>query len=312
MQALLDVILPVFIVIGAGYLAAWKGGMSEAAVDGVMKFAQNFAVPVMLFNGIAHLDLATVFNFPLMASFYTGSFAGFAVGFTAAKFVFQRPATDSVAIGFACLFSNSLQLGIPITERAFGPQALAANYAIVSIHAPLLYTFGVLMMELARTGGRMSLQTPVNVVKSLATNPLVIGILCGLVVNLTGLGVPPVAQSAVDMMVSAAIPAALFGLGGLLVRYRIEGDLRLILTVCAISLLLHPAISYVMGSKVFHLDQAQFRSVVTTASMPPGVNAYLFASIFGFGKRVAAASVLIATALAVLSVWFWLSLLVPA
>lgn len=310
MQALLDVILPVFIIIGFGYLAAWKLGLSEVGVDGVMKFAQNFAVPVMLFNGVAHLDLATVFNWPLLASFYSGSLAGFIAGFCIAMFVFRRPPTDCVAIGFCGLFSNSLQLGIPITERAFGTDALAANYAIIAIHAPMLYTFGVIMMELARSGGRLSFATPVAVVRSLATNPLVIGILCGLAVNLAGVTLPVIAQSAVDLMVRAAVPSALFGLGGLLVRYRIEGDLRLILTVCVISLMLHPAVTYLMGSRVYHLDPAQFRSAVTTASMPPGINTYLFASMFGVGMRIAAASVLIATALAIFTVWFWLGLLV--
>ena len=43
MSALLDVILPVFLVIGFGYVAARAGLFDEAAVDGVMRFAQNFA-----------------------------------------------------------------------------------------------------------------------------------------------------------------------------------------------------------------------------------------------------------------------------
>jgi predicted permease len=44
-----------------------------------------------------------------------------------------------------------------------------------------------------------------------------------------------------DLMVRAALPAALFGLGGVLYRYRPEGDMRTIL-ICAVSLGLHPAI----------------------------------------------------------------------
>ena len=39
MSALLDVILPVFILIGAGWLAARRGIFTETAVDGVMSFA---------------------------------------------------------------------------------------------------------------------------------------------------------------------------------------------------------------------------------------------------------------------------------
>jgi malonate transporter and related proteins len=50
MNALLDVILPVFLVIGFGYAAARAGLIEDAAVDGLMRFAQNFAVPCLLFR----------------------------------------------------------------------------------------------------------------------------------------------------------------------------------------------------------------------------------------------------------------------
>ena len=48
---------------------------------------------------------------------------------------------------------------------------------------------------------------------------------------------------------------------------------------------------------------------VVTSSLSPGVNAYLFANMYGVAKRVAASSVLIATGLSILSIWFWLSVL---
>lgn len=53
MSALIDVILPVFLVIGFGYVVAWKGLFSATAVEGLMRFAQNFAVPVLLARSIA-------------------------------------------------------------------------------------------------------------------------------------------------------------------------------------------------------------------------------------------------------------------
>ena len=78
MSALLDVILPVFIVIGFGYAAARSGLFGEAAIDGIMRFAQTFALPVLLFRSISGLDLAAAFQPGLMISFYVGAFCGFA------------------------------------------------------------------------------------------------------------------------------------------------------------------------------------------------------------------------------------------
>jgi len=59
----------------------------------------------------------------------------------------------------------------------------------------------------------------------------------------------------------------------------------------------------------FGTPLAGVRSAVLTAAMPPGVNAYLFAALYGRAQRVAASSVLVATALSLLTAWFWLGLL---
>lgn len=312
MSALFDVILPVFLVIGFGYIVAWRGLFSEAGVDGVMRFAQNFAVPVLLFQAIAKLNLSTEFNLPMLFSFYAGAFISFAVGAFGARRMGRSP-EDAVAIGFVCLFSNSLLLGVPITERAYGPSALAGNWTIISIHSPMLYTFGITVMEFIRARGqnlsvgRVALRALTGVVRT----PLVIGILAGAVMNLllqAGLVLPQGFWEGVGMLSRAALPTALFALGGILFRYRPEGDSRVIILCCFAALILHPTITYSLG-RIFNLDIAAMRSAVVTAAMAPGVNAYLFASIYGVATRVAASTVLIATALSILTISVWLMLL---
>ena len=84
--------------------------------------------------------------------------------------------------------------------------------------------------------------------------------------------------------------------------------MRVILYVCAISLLLHPAITLGLG-RVMGLSNEALRSAVITGAMAPGVNAYLFANLYGVAKRVAASAVLIGTGLTMLSATVWLSVL---
>lgn len=308
MQALLDVILPVFIVIGAGYLAVWRGYFSDAGVDGLMKFAQNFAIPCLLFSAIAGLDLGQSFNAPLLLSFYAGATIGFLAGLLGGRFLFGRPWEDSIAIGFACLFSNSVMLGLPITERAYGPAALEANFAIIAVHAPFCYGIGMTVMEIVRNRGGTVRNTTAKIFGAMFRNALVIAILLGFAVNLSGLPLPGVVSDALGLLIRAALPAALFGLGGVLVRYRLEGDLRVIGWICAISLVLHPAVVWALGTALA-LPTDAFRSAVLTAAMAPGANAYIFASMYGVAMRVAASAVLIATALSIVTVWVWLGIL---
>jgi len=308
MQDLIDVILPVFILIGAGYLAVWRGLFSQTLVDGVMKFAQSFALPCLLFKGVSALDLGVQIDPLMLLSFYAGAVAGFAAGLLGARYLFDRPWEDCVAIGFIGLFSNSLLLGVPITERAYGVEALANNFTILAMHAPFCYALGITAMELARNTGGGVLSALPRIGRAMSRNPLVIGVCLGLAVNVTGLPLPTALDDAITMMTRAALPAALFGLGGTLYYYRPEGDMRLIFYVVAISIVMHPTITWLLG-RWFAIPDAALRSAVITAAMAPGANAYLFANMYGVARRVAASAVLIATVLSIGTVWVWLRIL---
>ncbi|SMX43182.1 AEC family transporter [Actibacterium lipolyticum] len=310
MSSLIEVILPVFLVIGFGYAAVWRKLFSNEGVDGLMKFTQNFAIPCLLFKAISTLDLGQNFDWRLLISFYTGALSGFVVGLFGARILFKRPWEDCVAIGFVGLFSNSLLLGLPITERAYGADALKPNYAIIAMHSPFCYGVGITVMEFVRNRGkgRGLAGTSGAILKAMFSNALVIGISLGFVVNLTGLALPGVLTDAIDLMIRAALPAALFGLGGVLFRYRPEGDLKAIAFACAVSLILHPTIVWFMGGAL-SLDQGQFRSAVLTAAMAPGINSYIFANMYGAARRVAASAVLVGTLTSILTIWVWLALL---
>lgn len=308
MQALFDIILPVFVVIGLGYFFAATKVLGESAVDGIVAFAQNIAIPVLLFRAISQIDISASFSWPIVLSYYIGTLATFVAGYFGARLLFGRGKIDAIAIGFCCFFSNTVMLGLPITERAFGPDALAGNYAIIALHAPLCYLLGVSAMELARDTASSGPQKALRVLNAMLHNPFAIGIALGLFVNVTGLPLPGTVIAGLELVRQAALPAALFGLGGILFRYRPEGDGRTIMVICAVSLILQPSMVYLLG-KTFGLDVAALRSAVLTAAMAPGVNTYVFAHMYGAAQRVVASSVLFATAASILTIWVWLLIL---
>lgn len=308
MQTLLEVILPVFLVIGFGYTAVWRGFFPVSGIDGIMRFTQGFAIPCLLFKAIAHLDLSSSFDPRLLLSFYAGAAICFFAGMFGARLLFRRDWEDCVAIGFCCLFSNSVLLGLPITERAYGADALTGNFAIVALHSPFCYGLGITVMEIVLNKGQSAATMARSVLRSMFSNALVIAIALGFVVNLSGLTIPMVVEDALDLVIRAALPAALFALGGVLIQYRPEGDMKTIAMVCGIALVLHPSLVWIFGSAMA-LPHDSFRSGVLTAAMAPGFNAYIFANIYGRARRVAASSVLIATASSIVTVWVWLTLL---
>jgi malonate transporter and related proteins len=213
-----------------------------------MRSRRSFAIPCLLFSAIATLDLsAAVFRPALLGLLHRRGHGLPRCGLLGARFLFGRPWEDAVAVGFCCLFSNSVMLGLPLTERAYGAATLASNFVIVALHAPFCYLVGVTAMEAVRNRAaacsRPIGQGRAGRWRQRADDRHRLGFLG----QFLGLAVPGAVEDALGFMVRAALPAALFALGGVLCRYRPEGDLRLIGYVCAVSLVLHPAMTYTLG-----------------------------------------------------------------
>lgn len=306
---LIDVVLPVFLVMTAGYVATKAGGFPNSAVDGLMKFSQHFAIPCLLFDAVRTLDVEAEFDWGLISAFYLGAFIVFVLGIWWATSVFNRRPGEAVAIAFAALFSNTVLLGLPITERAYGAEALGPSYAIVALNAPFCYGVGIAVMEYLRADGRGFLTTARLVTVAILRNPLMIAIMLGAAANALRLAPPEPMQAAIDMMVAGALPAAVFGLGGILARYRLNANLGPVAMLVVLGLIVHPAITWALATQVFALPDGMVRSAVVLASMAPGVNAYIFASMYNRSEDVVSASVLTCTIVSVGTVSFWLWLL---
>ena len=308
MYILLDVLIPVFMIIGLGYTCVWVKYFDHNLINALLKFTQNFAIPVLLFKGMSEINLLQTFEPRLLTTFYAGATSGFILGLLGARYIFSRGWEDCVVIGFCCLFSNSLMLGLAITERAYGPEALQANFAIVALHAPFCYGLGITAMEIVRNDGKNPLKMLQNILDAMFKNALVMGIMGGFFVNFLQINLPGALQTTIDMIAAISLTVALFGMGGVLYRYRPAGDIGVLVMVGFISLLLHPVIVWSLG-KVVELDVESFRSAVLTSAMAPGINAYIFANIYNCSRRIAASAVLLTTTISLLTIWLWLIIL---
>ncbi|MEM8869099.1 MAG: AEC family transporter [Pseudomonadota bacterium] len=309
MLALLQVVAPVFLVTAAGYLCVRLKYFKDSHIDGLNRFTQNFAIPVLLFNATWRLDLGAVFDPALLLAFYAGNTIAFVLGIIGARLFFKRRPGESVAIGFGALFSNSVILGIPIVDRAFGPDALAASFAVIAIHAPFCYVLGITVMEISRADGRNATDTARAVIRAMLKNALMIGILLGFAANLLGVSLPETVAEAMGLIVGAALPTAVFALGGVLTRYNMRRSVGEAVMIAVLSLIVHPTITFVLAYYVLDLPVIFVKGVVLTASMAPGINTYIFATMYQRAEGAAASTVLLATALSLISVSVWLGVL---
>lgn len=309
MLSVLNVVAPVFALIGLGYLAVrWKIYPREG-VSGLITFVNTFAAPCLLFRAMLTVDFGTAFNPAIIGPFYVGAFFMMVFGYLAARRGFGRTPGESVASGFAAMFTNTVLVGIPIMQRAYGEEAMPIVYSIVGLHAPLLMTGSMFFMELMRRdGGKLSAALGQGLKKSV-TNPLLIGIGLGLAGNMLGIELTGVLEDTTLLLASAVMPVALFGLGGALNEYRLAQSWGQAALMSGLKLIIHPLIAWVLMVPVLGVDPQVARYGVVLAAMPAGINAYIFATFYNRSIDVAANTILISTVLSVLTISGWLLVL---
>lgn len=308
MLAILSVVLPVFLLIGAGYAAARARAFPDAGIDGLIAFVTRFATPCLLFMAMYRLEASEVFNWRMLVSFYSGAFACFFIAVTIARKLGRRPG-EAVVIGFSAYFSNTILIGLPIASRAYGDEVTQTMFAIIAFHASVLISFGMVAMEISRRDGTGALAGAKRAMRSILSNALMLGIVAGLTLNLAALRLPGPVEDALDMLASATLPTALFALGAVLTRYRMREQIGWAAMISGLALIVHPAIVWTLGTQVFDLSEAFLRGAVVTAAMPSGINVYVFAAMYKRCEGIAASAVLLSTALGVLTVSVWLAIL---
>jgi len=309
MLQILQIVLPVFLVIGVGYAAASLKVFTADQSSVLMRFATQIAIPCLLFLAISRLDLQAEFKMNVLAPFFIGALASFALTSFGAWFLFGHKPGYRIVIGFAGMFSNLVLIGLSIVELAFGAEALKPAFAIVALHAPFCYVIGITAMEISRADSVGFVATVQAVVKQVFSNAITVALLLGIVANLLDLTPPVAINTALELIARAALPVALFALGAVLVKYKITTSLGEVSMISVNMLILHPVIAYVIGRYVFNLNDDLLKVVVLMAAMPPGMNAYAFADLYDRARGIAASSVLVATVLSVMSISVWLVIL---
>lgn len=309
MLAILNVVIPVFAVMALGYIAVRFRLFPSDGVRGLVLFVNNFATPCLLFHAMATSDFGSTFNWGVIIPFYVGALTAFVLGcIISVRFFGNRPG-ESVASGFSAMFTNTVLIGIPIVQRAYGQPALATAFSIIAFHASVLITVGMLTMELVRRDGAPLHKALWVAFLRIVSNPLLWGIALGAAFNLSGMKLIEPAEAFVNMMAAAVTPAALFGLGGALNDYKLSESWRQSLAMSLLKLILQPTIAWVLMVPILHVDHQFVRYGVLLAAMPSGINAYVFATYYNRAVNVATNTILISTVGSVLTVTVWLYLL---
>lgn len=292
----LDVLAPVFGIIGLGFLAVRVSFLDAAGVRGLVAFVFNFALPVLLFRSMVGVELPPQVPWRFLAAFYSASLTTYAIGMAVGRWGFGRPADEQAIFGMAGSFSNTVFLGIPIILTALGPEATLPVFLIIAFHSATFMPLTVALIHLGRGEAMGVVGQGATLLRAVLRDPIVMGLLLGLLANLAGLGLSGPVDRMAELLGAAAMPAALFAMGASLAAHPRGNDGAPARALAGLKLVVHPALVWVAAVPVFGLDGVWAATAVLMAGMPTAVNTYLFGARYGAAPTVAARAVLVSSA----------------
>lgn len=309
MSPLLETVLFVFGLVAIGYGAGRSGYLKAESGEAVGEFAVSVAMPLLLFRTMVHADFHGAAPWAFWAVYFTAAAVTWAAGHLVTTRLFGRDARVGVVGGVSSAFSNLVLLGIPFILGVFGQPGFEVLSLLISIHLPTMMMASIVLFEMFGKGSDQIHPAAIarNFLRKLLTNPLIVGILAGWLWRATGVPLPSLADRLVNALADIAAPLALFVMGLSLNRFGISGNVRPALALSVLKLGLMPAVTLGLAL-LLGLPPLTAKIAVTAAAMPSGVNSYLIATQFGTGQALASNQMTIATAFAVVTTAFWLSI----
>jgi len=310
MTLIFSIMLPILILIGVGFVAVRSGLSNGAHVQGLGAFVLNFALPAVLVSAMVRQDLASTFNVSYVAAYGLASLVAFLMLFAVLRGAMRRPLDQAAMGALGGAMSNTGFIGFPVASLAFGATALAALPMTMLVENVLILPIAFALVEIG-AGKATSLGGVLReTVARLMRMPLMLAIIVGLLLALSGVTLPAPLLKSLDLLAAASAPTALFVVGGtiaLLKRADMAADIGPIVIG---KLLVHPLATTAAMLLVPGIP-AELQAVGILLSSVSMVTIYPILAGRANMEGIAAAALICATAIALVTISVVLLLLAP-
>lgn len=291
--AVLAAFVPIWTLTGLGWLTGryrLLGGEAERVLGG---FVFHLAMPAALFTALSRTPLE--FHARALGAFAVSTVVAMALAFLLAKRAHRN--TGEATIGaMAAGYVNSANLGIPVALQVVGDAAFLTEVLLFQV----LVVTPVILVLLDRGAGRPL--RPGRLLTLPLRNPVIAGPALGALCSGLGWRPPELVAGPLALLGAAAVPTALVALGLSLTEGgpRPTGAGGEVAVLSGLKLAVQPLIAWLAGLLV-GVGAAQLLPLVVCAALPTAQNTYIFAREYGSGAPVARWTVLVSTALSMVT-----------
>ncbi len=302
----LNATVPVFTVMIAGYIFRRIGLLSEEFVTVANKFVFKVCLPCMLFLDLWSTDIRHNFD---------GKYIGFCAVVTLISILTiwglaklcLKDKTEVGAFVQAAYRSSAAILGIAFIQNIYGdsgmgPLMIIGSVPLYNIFAVLILTLESIEESIRQERGRIK-TTCLGILK----NPIIIGIVLGILASLIQLKLPHMLEKSISYMGNMASPLALIAIGAGFEGKKALGKIKPAVIASFIKLIGLASVFLPIAVWLGFRDQKLLALIIMLGS-PTTPTAYIMAKNM-YGDDVLSSSVIVLTTLlsaVTLTVWIFL------
>ena len=305
-MTLINIVLPIFLVIGLGYALRARRFLSEGVVASLSRLVFYVAAPSLLFrstsrntfNWDAHLlMLAAIAGITILVAA-----AVYGIGYR------HTPARRGV-LAQGCIRSNTVFIGLPLVLNAYGEFALPLVSIVIAFMVVVENLLSVLLLTLPHQGsssreaalwGRTLLRT--------LRNPLLIGCVGGLLCAALHIPLPISIDRTLQLVGATAAPLGLLCVGAALRFRQLRSEIPGAATAAGLRLIVHPALIF-LALRALGMRGVELGVPILVMACPAAVTSYIMAREMDGDAAFASAIIIGTTVAALLTLPAWLALL---
>ncbi|WP_092329519.1 AEC family transporter [Butyrivibrio sp. YAB3001] len=317
----LNATLPIFLLMVLGYFFNKIHIIDEKSAAWMNKFVFKIALPVLLFEDLAGQDFAGTWD---------GKFVGFCFFATISSIciisligkLFIKNRSEAGEFIQGSYRSSAALLGIAFIHNIYGEASTGMAPLMIIGSVPLYNIFAVIVLTVtAPKSAILGRYTSENnsdenvkkelvkkTIKGILTNPILIGIFCGLLWSLVRVPMPTIMGKVVNNIGDLATPLGLMSMGATFDYKKAVNKLKPAVTASFIKLFLLVAIFMPLAILIGFRDE-QIISLLVMLGSATTVSSFIMSKNMGHEGTLSSSIIMITTFGCSFSLTFWLFVL---
>ncbi len=315
-----NAIMPIVLLVLLGYVLKKIKFIDQSFVNILNKFVFRIGLPILLFYNVYSINSLNDIDWAVVLFAVVAILAVFTVGLLFVSIAIKDPKQKGVILQ-SIFRSNFALIGIPLAQTLGGSEALAIVSIISAFTIPLLNVLAVIsltMFQRNEFGERISIK---KVLMTIVKNPLIIGVLLGLLTLVIRSMIPVVngelvfslknnvtfSYTFIKIMSQTASPLALIALGGQFEFSVVKKLAKQIIIGVTWRILIVPAsvltIAYLLSPRIPGISES-YPALMALFATPVAVSSAIMAHEMGGDDQLAGQLVVWSTICSIATIFF--------